>query len=164
MATSTCGTYANTRAAHARAHRHRHTAHDTHAPAPTRAACGCTRLWPRWQGAKKKRLGSLRRYPTSVACLAFSPGGEQLAIAASYTWEQGEQPNTPPDAIYLHTVADSLVGARRRTAAARRRPEPRARTLLRAGLDSRARTQRIGEAQGVGAKGLRAEHGRLVIQ
>ena len=58
-------------------------------------------------GAKKKRIGSLkRRYPTSIACLAFSPSGEQLAVAASYTYENGEQ-KAPPDAIYLQKVSDS---------------------------------------------------------
>ena len=60
-----------------------------------------------WDGAKKKRIGSLkRRYPTSIACLAFSPSGEQLAVAASYTYENGEQ-KAPPDAIYLQKVSDS---------------------------------------------------------
>ena len=63
----------------------------------------------RAQGANKKRIGALGRYPTSIACLAFSPGGERLAVAASYTYENGEQPNTPPDAIYVHTLNDALV-------------------------------------------------------
>ena len=55
----------------------------------------------------ERRIGSLkRRYPTSIACLAFSPSGEQLAVAASYTYENGEQ-KAPPDAIYLQKVSDS---------------------------------------------------------
>ena len=62
-----------------------------------------------WQGAKKKKIGSLRKYPTSIACLAFSPNGEQLAVAASYTYEQGERAGVPPDAVYLTKVTDALV-------------------------------------------------------
>lgn len=70
-------------------------------------ACAlCTR---RAQGAKKKRICNFKRYPTSIACLAFSPGGEHLAVAASYTYEHGEQPGTPADAIYLHAVSDAMV-------------------------------------------------------
>ena len=66
-----------------------------------------------WQGAKKKRISALRRYPTSIACLAFSPNGEQLAIAASYTYERGEQAHTPPDAIYLHTPSAEQFAPKR---------------------------------------------------
>ena len=61
-----------------------------------------------WDGAKKKRICSLRRYPTSVACMAFSPNGSDLAIAASYTWEMGEQAH-PPDAIFVRKVSGSEV-------------------------------------------------------
>lgn len=62
-----------------------------------------------WDGAKKKKITSLSRYPTSVACLAFSPGsGDKLAIAASYTWEQGDQPH-PPDAVIVRSMCDSEV-------------------------------------------------------
>ena len=61
-----------------------------------------------WDGAKKKRICSLRRYPTSVACLAFSPSGERMAVAASYTWELGEQAHAA-DAIFVRTVSDSEV-------------------------------------------------------
>ena len=69
----------------------------------------CGRLPGFAQGAKKKRVSALPRYPTSIACLAFSPGGEHLAIAASYTYERGEQPDAPPDAVYLHAVNDAMV-------------------------------------------------------
>ena len=65
------------------------------------------------QGAKKKRISALRRYPTSIACLAFSPNGERLAIAASYTYERGEMAHTPPDAIYLHTTSPEQFAPKR---------------------------------------------------
>lgn len=62
-----------------------------------------------WDGAKKKKITSLSRYPTSVACMAFSPGtGDKLAIAASYTWEMGDQPH-PPDAVIVRSMSDAEV-------------------------------------------------------
>ena len=61
-----------------------------------------------WDGARKKRVASLRRYPTSVAALAFSPAGDTIAVAASYTYEQGEQAH-PKDAIFVRGLADAEV-------------------------------------------------------
>ena len=45
-------------------------------------------------------------YPTSVAALAFSRDGRTLAVASSYTYEQGEQAHAP-DAIYLRPMSDA---------------------------------------------------------
>ena len=45
-------------------------------------------------------------YPTSVAALAFSRDGHTLAVASSYTYEQGDQPHAP-DAIYLRPMSDA---------------------------------------------------------
>ena len=70
-----------------------------------------------WDGAKKKRICSLKRYPTSVACMAFSPGGDTLAVASSYTYENGEQAH-PPDAIFVRKVADVDVRPKAPKAAA----------------------------------------------
>ena len=45
----------------------------------------------------------------SISALAFNMDGTQLAIAASYTYEKGEQEGTPPDAVTIRTVADKEV-------------------------------------------------------
>lgn len=74
----------------------------------TFATGGCEGNVYVWDGAKKKRICSLRRYPTSVAALAFSPDGESLAVAASYTYENGDVAH-PADAIYVRKVATSEV-------------------------------------------------------
>ena len=59
-----------------------------------------------WDGERKKRVCQFRGYPTSVSALAFSPGsGDMLAIAASYTYEQGEA-EQPADAIFVRRILD----------------------------------------------------------
>lgn len=45
-----------------------------------------------WDGANKKRLCALRKYPTSISSLSFNSTGELLAIASSYTYEEGDKP------------------------------------------------------------------------
>jgi cell cycle arrest protein BUB3 len=69
-----------------------------------------------WDGAKKKRISSLRRYPTSIASLAFSPDGEFLAVASSYTYENGDVAH-PADAVFIRRVADTEVRPKRPKAA-----------------------------------------------
>ncbi len=44
-----------------------------------------------WDGEMKKRVAALPTFPTSVAALDFSADGALLAIASSYTWEEGEK-------------------------------------------------------------------------
>ncbi|CAH0516623.1 unnamed protein product [Peronospora belbahrii] len=72
----------------------------------TFATGGCDGVVNFWDGANKKRITHLRQYPTSVSALDFNHDGSILAIAASYTYEQGEKDH-PNDAIFLHTVQDS---------------------------------------------------------
>ncbi|EDO43356.1 predicted protein [Nematostella vectensis] len=59
-----------------------------------------------WDGFNKKRLCQFHRYPTSIASLAFSHDGSQLAIASSYMYEEDEKDH-PPDAIFIRTVTDT---------------------------------------------------------
>ena len=80
----------------------------------TFATGGCDGRVNVWDGAAKKRVFQYEKLATSVAALAFSPSGDTLAIAASYTYEHGERSH-PPDALHLHAVADAEV-----------RPKPRA--------------------------------------
>lgn len=57
----------------------------------TFATGGCDGIVNVWDGENKKRLYQYQRYPTSIAALAFNPEGTLLAVAASYTYEQGER-------------------------------------------------------------------------
>lgn len=61
-----------------------------------------------WDGAAKKRLCQFHKYPTSIAALAFDSVGQQLAIAASYTFEEGEKDH-PADSILIRRVTDVEV-------------------------------------------------------
>ncbi|CAI5739723.1 unnamed protein product [Hyaloperonospora brassicae] len=83
----------------------------------TFATGGCDGVVNLWDGANKKRITHLRPYPTSIAALDFSRDGAVLAVAASYTYEQGEKDH-PNDAVFLHTVQDSEVRPKTRGAAA----------------------------------------------
>ncbi|EGZ21932.1 hypothetical protein PHYSODRAFT_345772 [Phytophthora sojae] len=109
--------------------------HPTHG---TFATGGCDGVVNLWDGANKKRITHLRQYPTSIAAMDFNHDGSVLAIAASYTYEQGEKEyvqvdagvivmsglrllfvlySHPNDAIFLHTVQDSEVRPKKKAAA-----------------------------------------------
>ena len=64
-------------------------------------------------GENKKRLFQSPKYPTSIAAMAFNSEATYLAVASSYTHEQGDRDH-PPDAIYLRPVTESEI-----------RPKPR---------------------------------------
>lgn len=61
-----------------------------------------------WDGENKKRLCQFPRYPTSIAALAFSEDGQTLAVASSYTYEEGEK-DVPPEQIFIRTINDAEV-------------------------------------------------------
>ncbi|KAI8055419.1 WD40 repeat-like protein [Syncephalis plumigaleata] len=44
-----------------------------------------------WDGKNKKRITMWKTFPTSIASLSFSADGQYLAVAASYTYEEGEK-------------------------------------------------------------------------
>lgn len=64
-------------------------------------------------GENKKRLLQSPKYPTSIAAMAFNSESTYLAVASSYTHEQGDCEH-PPDAIYLRPITESEI-----------RPKPR---------------------------------------
>ncbi|KAG1696329.1 hypothetical protein DVH05_018462 [Phytophthora capsici] len=82
----------------------------------TFATGGCDGVVNLWDGANKKRITHLKQYPTSIAAMDFNHDGSVLAIAASYTYEQGEKDH-PNDAIFLHTVQDSEIRPKKKTTA-----------------------------------------------
>eukprot|EP00573_Skeletonema_grethae_P003458 CAMPEP_0201709168 /NCGR_PEP_ID=MMETSP0578-20130828/57955_1 /ASSEMBLY_ACC=CAM_ASM_000663 /TAXON_ID=267565 /ORGANISM="Skeletonema grethea, Strain CCMP 1804" /LENGTH=376 /DNA_ID=CAMNT_0048198121 /DNA_START=46 /DNA_END=1176 /DNA_ORIENTATION=- len=61
-----------------------------------------------WDGNSKKKLASLAKLPTSIACLAFNRDGTELAMASSYTFEEGERDH-PREEIYVREVLESEV-------------------------------------------------------
>jgi cell cycle arrest protein BUB3 len=69
----------------------------------TFATGGCDGIVNVWDGANKKRICQYPAYPTSVASLSFSHTGEYLAVAASYTFEEGEKDH-PTDTVFVRTV------------------------------------------------------------
>ncbi|CAI5486587.1 unnamed protein product, partial [Closterium sp. Naga37s-1] len=62
----------------------------------TFATGGCDGVVNIWDGNNKKRLYQYAKYPTSIAALSFSRDGRLLAVAASYTFEMGDIPASPP--------------------------------------------------------------------
>ncbi|KAJ3052870.1 hypothetical protein HK097_005491 [Rhizophlyctis rosea] len=44
-----------------------------------------------WDGFNKKRIRSFPKYETSIASLSFNSDGTRLAIASSYTYEEGQK-------------------------------------------------------------------------
>ena len=55
-------------------------------------------------------------FPTSIASLSFNHDGTMLAVASSYTFEEGEKDH-PPDNIYIRMISDSEVRPKPRVAA-----------------------------------------------
>jgi cell cycle arrest protein BUB3 len=54
----------------------------------------------------KKKLTTLQKFPTSISALAYSFNGRELAIASSYTFEEGEREH-PKDEIFVRKMLDS---------------------------------------------------------
>lgn len=59
-----------------------------------------------WDGLNKKKISSLSAFPTSIAAMAFNYDGSELAIASSYTFDEGEREH-PKDEIYIRTMLES---------------------------------------------------------
>lgn len=74
----------------------------------TFATGGCDGFVNVWDGNNKKRLYQYSKYPSSVAALSFSRDGRLLAVASSYTFEEGPKPHDQ-DAIYVRSVNEIEV-------------------------------------------------------
>jgi len=61
-----------------------------------------------WDGFNKKRLRKFTKYPTTISSLSFNSDGNLLAVASSYTFEEGEKDH-PPDTIYIRSISDNEV-------------------------------------------------------
>ena len=72
----------------------------------TFATGGCDGTVVLWDCANKKKLTALPTFPTSISALAFSPDGTEIAIASSYTHEEGDREH-PQDEIYIRKILES---------------------------------------------------------
>jgi cell cycle arrest protein BUB3 len=72
----------------------------------TFATGGCDGTVVTWDGMNKKKLAALPKFETSIAALAFNNDGSKLAIASSYTFEEGERDH-PRDSIFVRPMLDS---------------------------------------------------------
>ena len=61
-----------------------------------------------WDAAKKKKISNIMKCSTSIAALTYNATGTQMAIASSYTFEEGERDH-PREEIYIRNVLDSEV-------------------------------------------------------
>jgi len=59
-----------------------------------------------WDGDHKKRICQFPPYNTSIADVDFNADGSLVAIASSYTWEQGDK-ERPADQIWIRRVKES---------------------------------------------------------
>lgn len=67
-----------------------------------------------WDGDNKKKICQFPSFATSISSLSFNHDGSMLAIAQSYTWEQGDIVR-PKDAIYIRHIKESEVKPKPKT-------------------------------------------------
>jgi len=72
----------------------------------TFASGGCDGMVSVWDGFAKKRVYKYPAFETSISSLAYNRTGTMLAIAQSYTFEQGEIEH-PRDTIFIRNVSDA---------------------------------------------------------
>ena len=64
-----------------------------------------------WDRLLRKRIRQFPKYPTSISSLAIDPLGNYLAIASSYTYDEGEKDHAP-DQIFIRKLEDSDIKSR----------------------------------------------------
>ena len=80
-----------------------------HRPFGTFASGGCDGHVYIWDPVNKKRVAHLHKYPTSIAALTFSDSGRFLAVASSYTFEEGEKDIPQQDQVFIREVQEMEV-------------------------------------------------------
>ena len=77
----------------------------------TFATGGCDGSVVTWDGLHKKKLVVLPKFPSGIAAMAFNRDGSELAIASSYTFEEGERDgdDAGKDEIYVKKMKDAEV-------------------------------------------------------
>jgi len=74
----------------------------------TFATGGCDSFVSIWDGRNKKRLFQFKKYPNSIASIAFSHAGTQMAVASSYTFHEGDKGDMP-EQIFIRDVSETEV-------------------------------------------------------
>ncbi|KAJ2708569.1 mitotic spindle checkpoint protein Bub3 [Coemansia sp. Cherry 401B] len=77
--------------------------HPVHQTFATGGSDGAVSLW---DPDNKKRLRHYQGYPTSISSLDFNSTGTLLAVASSYTYDEGEKDH-PPDSIWIKTMPEN---------------------------------------------------------
>lgn len=72
----------------------------------TFATGGCDGAVYIWDGGNKKKLTTIPPFPTSISSIAFNHDGSEIAIASSYTHEEGDRAH-PQDEIFTRKILDS---------------------------------------------------------
>jgi len=54
-----------------------------------------------------EQLTTLPSFPTSISAIAFNQDGSEIAIASSYTFEDGDREHRPPDELFVRKLLDS---------------------------------------------------------
>ena len=68
--------------------------------------------YPLWRLSALIVISFLFGFHIFIVIVFFSSDGSMLAIAASYTFEEGEKNNVPEDNVHIHFVNDSDVRPR----------------------------------------------------
>jgi len=76
---------------------------------------GCDGVVNLWDPLHKKRLRCYPKYESSIAALCFNQDGTQLAIASSYTFEEGEKEH-PADKIFIRQIGPNEAKPKPRAA------------------------------------------------
>ncbi|OQR87642.1 mitotic checkpoint protein BUB3-like [Achlya hypogyna] len=74
----------------------------------TFATGGCDGIVNMWDGENKKRICQLAKFSSSVASMAFNHDGSKVAVAASYTYEEGPK-DQQEDTVYVRAVQEADV-------------------------------------------------------
>lgn len=72
----------------------------------TFATGGCDGAVFIWDGGNKKKLTTIPSFATSISSIAFNHDGSEMAIASSYTHEEGDRAH-PQDEIFTRQILDS---------------------------------------------------------
>lgn len=64
-----------------------------------------------WDRLLRKRIRQFPKYPTGISALAIDPQGSFLAIASSYSYDEGEKDH-PPESIFIRKLEDSDIKSR----------------------------------------------------
>eukprot|EP01006_Ploeotia_vitrea_P038742 TRINITY_DN66273_c9_g2_i1.p1 TRINITY_DN66273_c9_g2~~TRINITY_DN66273_c9_g2_i1.p1 ORF type:complete len:388 (-),score=195.70 TRINITY_DN66273_c9_g2_i1:86-1249(-) len=62
-----------------------------------------------WDGRNKKRICRYPAYSNHVAALDFSHDGKLMAVAVSYTWDNGPPTTGSTESVYIRKVKDNEV-------------------------------------------------------